>query len=402
MGTPPIVIVGGGFAGINAAKSLSGHGELPPIYLIDGAGEATMVPGLPDVLSGRVPTSAFARPIEELFTSTGNTSVKVIRDTVLQVDLTKRRVTATSGEFDYSALILAAGSEPEFHGFEPEEGRLYTVHTLENALAYRRAIEDRLQRVASEPQKVQEVHAVIVGGGYTGIEVAACLRLGLAEATIKPRITIVELADEVLPFMSEKRRGKVVDYLKEIDVDLRTGTGLSQLKGETATLSDGSVLKNSVVCWAAGMRAPRIEIAGSIETTRDHRIETNDYLQVPGYPEVFVAGDMAALRKDGELLRRAVNFSFYSGKQAGKNAAAFLRNKALDPFKPVDLGWIIPLGGLSTGRIFGSLLVGGRFGLRLHYLMCGFRHFGVKEGWEFYKTAFHLDRSPARLLARPS
>ena len=358
-----------------------------------------MVSGLPDVLSGRVPRFAFARPLEELFASTGDGEVRVVRDRVVKVDLPGRRVVGSSGDYEYGALILAAGSEPEYHGFEPEGANLYTVHRLESAMDYRQAVEARLQGSASKAQRSDDVNAVIVGGGYTGIEVAACLRLGLSDTSARPRITIVELADGVLPFMNEKRRKRVVDYLGEIDVDLRTGTGLSRLKGETATLSDDTILENSVVCWAAGMRAPRIEIAGSIETTRDHRIETNDYLQLPGYPEVFVAGDMAALKKGGELLRRAVNFSYYSGSQAGKNAGAFLRERPLTPFKPVDLGWIIPLGGLSTGKIFGSIPVGGRFGLRLHYLMCGFRHFGVRQGWEFYKTGFHLNRAPARLLS---
>ena len=145
------------------------------------------------------------------------------------------------------------------------------------------------------------------------------------------------------------------------------------------------------------MRASPIELPERVERTRDGRIMTNEYLQIPEYPLLFAAGDAAALTRDGQQLRRAVNFSYYSGRVAGRNAVAQRAGRALKPFRAVDLGWVIPLGTESSGRIFGGIPVGGKLGLRMHYFMNGFRHFGGGRAGDFYATALNLRRQPEPL-----
>jgi NADH dehydrogenase len=169
------------------------------------------------------------------------------------------------------------------------------------------------------------------------------------------------------------------------------------LTEERAELSNGDQIVDPVVCWSAGMKAELEEITGSVERARDGRIRVNESLQITEYPEVFVAGDAANLEKDGAPLRRAVNFSYYSGRRAGENAAALVTGETLRRFNPVDLGWVIPLSGDSTGRLLGAIPIGGTLGLRLHYFMCGLRHFGSDERGEFYKTAGYLKRNPGLL-----
>lgn len=386
METPRVYVIGGGFAGVQAARAVARRSSHAAVTLIDRNDYATMVPALPDVLSGRVRTGALAQP---LGAAVGE-GVALVQEEVEHVDLTARQIRTSGGVRGYDYLVITNGSTPAYFGFEPDGGTLHTVHSLESARDFRRAAEAHLSADPRAP-------VVIVGGGYTGLEVASCLTAGGAAGGAEPRITVVELADTVLGFLRQGERERILRYFDSIGVDIRTGTSLARYDGETAVLSDGTEIEGALVCWAAGMRASTDGIAGTLEQTRDGRMRTTAALQLPAHPEVFVAGDAAALEKDGAVARRAVNFSFYSGRRAGENVAAALAGRPLRDFRPTDLGWIIPLGEESVGRVFGAIRVGGRLGLRMHYAMCGFRRFAGGYAGEFYRTALKLSRVPEPL-----
>lgn len=350
-----------------------------------------MVPALPDVVSGRVRVDAIAHPLEEAVGSATRSDaghgVEVIADEVERLDLASRRIHTRQSSYDYDYLVIANGSAPAYFGFEAADGTLHTVHSLETARKFRGAVESHLRANPSAP-------IVIVGAGYTGLEVAACLRTGAANADARPDITVVDVADSILGFLTDGERRRIRSYFDSIDVEIRTGTALESYYGGTAVLSDGTRIADSLVCWAAGMRAQPLPIDGEVERTRDGRLRTTAALQLPQHPEVFAAGDAAALWKGDTTARRAVNFSYYSGRRAGANVAAAIAGRPLRDFRPVDLGWIIPLGEESVGRVFGAFRVGGSMGLRMHYLMCGFRHFAGARAGEFYRTALRLSRRP--------
>jgi NADH dehydrogenase len=383
METPRVYVIGGGFAGVQAARAVARRTRGAAVTLFDRNDYATMVPALPDIVSGRFRTEMLAQPLQR---SLGE-GVTLAQEEVEHIDLTAREIRSSAATHRYDYLVISSGSTPAYFGFEPDDGRLHSVHSLETALAFRRAVEEHLSADPHAP-------VVIVGGGYTGLEVASCLTVGAAARGASPRITVVELSDTVLGFLEDRERERILRYFDSIGVDIRTGTSLERYAGGPAHLSDGSVVENALVCWAAGMRASTDGIEGTLERTRDGRIRTTPALQVPAHPEVFVAGDAAALEKKGDVARRAVNFSFYSGRRAGENVAAAIAGRPLREFRPTDLGWIIPLGDESVGRLFGVVPVGGRLGLRLHYTMCGFRRFTGGYAGEFYRTALHLSRTP--------
>ena len=386
MSAKQLLVVGAGFAGLEAVAALRRRAPDAEVTLIDANSYATMVPALPDIVSGRIPQNAFATPLSEVV----DPAVRLVQDRIEAVDLKRRVLSGGKESYNYELLILAAGSKPNFFGFEPEGGTLHSVHSYPAALSFRHAFEEKA-RSGARPE------VVIVGGGYTGLEVAASLRYGTRESGVEPRIRIVELAEEIVTFLPEKIRRRIKEYLQDRQIELLTGTSLERLVGETAHLSNGERVENALVCWSAGMRASQDEVEGNVARARDGRLETNEFLQLPEHPEVFVAGDAAALKKEEQPLRRAVNFSIYSGRRAGMNAAALVGGERLRPFKPVDLGWVIPLSEISTGRVLGSMPVGGSLGLRLHYFMCGFRHWGARRTWEFYRTAARLSRKPGSM-----
>ncbi len=142
--------------------------------------------------------------------------------------------------------------------------------------------------------------------------------------------------------------------------------------------------------WAGGTKFSIPEIRGNLKPLPDGRIIVNEYLQIPAHPEVFAAGDSAAVKdSSGNYIRKAVNFAWFGGKHAGKNISRLAGSKKLRPFKPVDPGWIIPLHEKAVGRLFGFIRAKGRLPLRLHYLLCGIRNYG-KNRLAFVKTAITL------------
>ncbi len=261
----------------------------------------------------------------------------------------------------------------------------HSVHTYQGALKFRQTIETRLAAAGA-------LDILVVGAGYTGLETAVALRHGIERSGRTPTVTVVDAADHILPMVNEKERRRIRSYLDKNDIVVRTGTVVTNVSRDnemvTARLSDGTSLVNPVVSWAGGMTGTAAALGLDVETTRDGRVVTTDGLQIPGHPGVFVAGDAVAITGgDGSVFRRAVNVSYYSGRRAGKNVAAVLAGKAPKPFHPVDLGWVIPLGAESVGRVFGVFRVGRRLGVRLHYFMSGFRHFGGGRGLRFYGRA---------------
>lgn len=386
-----VIVLGGGFAGLQAVKTLVKKAPNAELTLIDANAYATMLPALPDVLSGRVPRWALTRSFTDILPK----GVRLLQDTITAMDFGARLLTGLHGTYRYDYLVVANGSRPAFFGFTPSSGTLHTLHSYTAAESLR-------AELLRSSRETDHTTLVVVGGGYTGLEVATFAHHGFADLRPGLSILVVERADSILSFVPEKGRRKVLAYLQSIEVELKTGVSLEELNSTVAKLSDGTTVHNPVVCWTAGMQGANDTIAGSVDQTRDKRLQTNEYLQLPVHPEVFVAGDAAALGKghaaalsNGDaVLRRALIFAYDSGRLAADNCVRVMQGRELRAFHPVDPGWVIPLGGMSLGKLFGFLPVGGRWGLRLHYFLAGIRHFGAAQAWEFMKTALFLGRAP--------
>jgi NADH dehydrogenase len=382
-----IVVIGGGFAGGQAVEAVRRADAAATIHLIDRTGLATMLPALPDLMSGRLRRSALTRPLNEIFKD----SADLITGEVHRINPKDRTVELEGRTLRYDAAVISAGSVPVPPPALFSEFPIHTVHDFESASGLR-------ERIAGELRKGRRPQVLIVGAGYTGLETAAAIR-GSTQVSPAPAVTVVDAAENILPMVSPKARAKIVANLTARGVDLRIATGVASAAEGTVVLTDGSRIDDPIICWTAGMRASPIELPEEVERTRDGRIITNEFLQVPKFPSLYAAGDSAALIRDGQYLRRAVNFSYYSGRAAGRNAMAQLAGRVQKPFRPVDLGWVIPLGTISSGRVLGGIPVGGKLGLRMHYFMSGFRHFRGGSRGEFFATALNLRHQPEPLDA---
>ena len=371
---PRTVIIGGGFAGRQACKAL--HGTDTDVWLIDPSPVTVMIPSLPDLAGGWIPERLIQRPLGELLPKT----VTIVQKTVSLIDLDATRVVANGETFLYDHLLIAAGSVSDFHGMGGPRDLMHPLASLPDALR----IQDDF---ASYLRETDRSHVFVSGGGYTGLELAMSLFYRARASGKDCRVTVVDPALQILPFLPDSKRQTLLDFLANLDVEIRLGTTVEKFDGRNV-VSNGKTDENVFFCWAAGSTFAVPEIKGAIARLRDGRLKVRPDISLPNYPNVFAAGDAAAFERRGQMLRKAVNFAFHGGRHAGRNIARQLHGKPTRPFRPVDLGYVIPLHVASVGRLPGGLWVKGRLGVRLHYLMCGIRNYSIANFASCLKLAW--------------
>ncbi len=375
-----LVILGGGFAGLRAASGASALIRSGvEVLLVDRNSFATMIPSLPDAAGGRMNPDFLKEDIRALLPD----GMRFLQAEIRGINLERREIETGRGLERYDALVLATGSEAQCGPYEAMRSRIHPLARLEDAERIRDEFSDYCRRAPSP-------RCVMAGAGYTGLELAGNLAALAEKLGKRVAFTIVEKAPAILPFLNAREKRRVDGFLARNSFDLRMGVSLESLDGGTIRLTDGTIFKDAFLCWSVGTCFSVNRVEGRMERLTDGRIKVSRELQVPAHPEVFACGDAAAMEHRGGYLRKAVNFAFYSGLRAGKNAAAFLLEHKMKPFRPVDLGWVIPLVDDSVGRIMGGLPVWGRTGLRLHYFMCGYRNFSGRNMRAFIRMALRL------------
>lgn len=363
-----IFIVGGGFAGVKAAKELAAKvSNDNDIYLIDKNDYTTMLPNLPEVVSGRLNEGDITESIIKLIPK----QVNFLREEVTGVNFEERKISTKDNEYNYDYLIFGLGSTTNFFGFNDNLSKVNVLDSLEAAKKVR-------NKFLKHIENRTEINLVISGAGFTGIELACNLYDLAKKSGKKINVSMVDLTKKVLPMLSEKSATHVVDKLNKMKFKIYTENQVKNFDGENVTLKNDEIIKDVFFCWCSGVKAP-LKPVGNYESLPDGRIVVNNFLNIDNYPEVYVAGDAAAIKDSkGNVLRRAVTFSQMSGKHAGKNIAATINGRENTQFRPIDLGWIIPMYITSVGVAMG-VEVRGRKGIFMHYLICGIKNYSVNN-----------------------
>jgi NADH dehydrogenase len=296
------------------------------------------------------------------------------------VDLEDQTLTTARTTYAWDYLVLAAGAVTDFHGFDQHLEDVHKLDSLDDARRMRQAF-------ATYADGAEQPHAVVVGGGYTGMQLACNLKYAGRECTPRPKITVVELKDHILPFMPAWVRDYMCRRAGQHGIELRPGLSVAEFDGRDVHLSDGTLLKHVFLAWAAGTTRTITRLRGNHEQLDDGRLVVDDCLRVPEHEGAFVAGDCAAIRSHGSYLRKAVNFSLGSGRCAGGNIANALRGRRPSTFRPVDLGWVIPFCDVGVGEVLSKYRVRGRVPLSLYCAMCGLRNYNWKNRLYFWRKA---------------
>ncbi|WP_250548491.1 NAD(P)/FAD-dependent oxidoreductase [Pseudonocardia sp. H11422] len=357
---PRIVIVGGGFAGFHAARSLSRR-------LQDGAAEIVLVsptdyflylPLLPEVAAGALDPRRVSVSLTAALPG-----VRLVLGEVDGVDLDRSQVSwvdpeGRRGTVGYDRLVLAVGSVHKLLPIPGVADHATGFRGIPEALYLRDHIVRQLELAATTDdaeERAARCTFVVVGAGYTGTEVAAQGVLFTEElARRQPllrgrpiRWMLVDLAERVLPELDERLSATADRVLRRRGVDVRTGQSIDQAGPEGVRLSTGEEVPTRTLVWCVGVRPdPLVSDLGL--STDQGRLEVDEYLTVPGHPEVFACGDAAAVpdvARPGRTTAMTAQHAVRQGKLAGRNVAASLGYGTRRGYRHNDLGFVVELGG---------------------------------------------------------
>jgi NADH:ubiquinone reductase (H+-translocating) len=385
-----VVILGGGFAGLAAARGLR---EAPvEVLLIDRANHHTFQPLLYQVATAGLSAPQVAAPIRHILRRQANAHVML--GEAVAVDTAGRRVMLADGEVRYDYLIVACGVTHSYFGNDHWAETAPGLKTLQDALDIRRRVLlafERAERALSSVERDACLTFIVVGAGPTGVELAGTLA-EIARHTLtgefrnidpaRAHILLLEGGSRALPGYPPSLSEKAGRQLRRLGVDLRLHTRVADIHPAGVALENGATLSARTIIWAAGVQA--VALAGSLPAPRDRagRVEVTATLQLPDFDDVYVAGDIAAIVQDGEPVPGVA----YAAKQMGSYAARAISRRArgdhspLPPFRYRDRGSLATIGREAAVAVFpGGIKLSGLLAwwswLFVHiYFLIGFRN----------------------------
>ncbi|MGN9810474.1 NAD(P)/FAD-dependent oxidoreductase [Micromonospora sp. BQ11] len=358
MTKPRVVIVGAGFAGYHAAKTLSrlakGRAE---IVVLNATDYFLYLPLLPEVAAGVVEPTRISVPLAGTLPG-----VRVVVGEADHVDLQNRWVGFTQPEGDhnrlaYDRLVLAVGSVNKLLPIPGVTEYAHGFRSLPEALFLHDHVVRQIE-LAEQAEDPDEQRAratfVVVGAGYTGTEVAAHGQLFTDALTrhrtrlkIRPRWMLLDVAPRALPELNERMSKTAHRVLDRRGVDVRMGTSVAEATADGVKLTDGDYVPTCTLVWCVGVRPdPFVSHLGL--RTEKGRLVTDEFLNVPGFPEVYACGDAAAVpdvTRPGEICTMTAQHAQRQGKLAARNIAASYGMGRRRTYKHHDLGWVVDLGG---------------------------------------------------------
>ena len=384
---PHVVIVGGGFAGLWAARALAGAPVR--ITLIDRQNDHLFQPLLYQVATAGLSAPDIAAPLRHILRRQANVEVRLAE--VTDIDVTARRVwlgADASLEFEY--LLLATGATHAYFGHEEWAQYAPGLKTLDDALHLRRHLLLAFERAEAEVDPANRaawLNFAIVGGGPTGVELAGTLA-EIARHTLKSefrnidpshaRIRLIEAGPRILSSFPPDLSGAAQRQLERLGVEVSTNSAVTDINAMGYRIGDAFVASRTVV-WAAGVAASPLARALDVPLDRAGRVRVCADLSVPGHPEIFVAGDLAAVEHHG----RPVPGVAPAAKQMGRHVAAAIRARIAarpsSPFEYRDYGNLATIGRMAAivhlGRLKLSGLLAWWFWLAAHvFFLIGFRN----------------------------
>jgi NADH:ubiquinone reductase (H+-translocating) len=349
-----VVIVGGGFAGLGCAKELAKHDHVQTT-LLDKNNYHQFQPLLYQVATSLLAPSDIAHSLRAVFADQDNVDVKLAE--ISAVDTAAKTVRSTDGEeWAADALVLAAGSQPNFFHTPGAAEHSFPLYSLENATDLRSRILGLFEQVDRDPKRVERgaLNFVIVGGGPTGVEVAGALADMLA-VTVPAEyrdldmgaahIYLLDYGDALLKPFSDKAHGYVAKVLTERKVELRLGTGVKEIGPGHATFSDGAVMATRCVIWGGGITAAPVAAEGGLAQGHGGRVDVQPDLTLAGSPGVYAVGDIANIPgPDQKPLPQLGSVALQTGQTAASNILADFEGGSRAPFAYRDKGIMAMIG----------------------------------------------------------
>jgi NADH dehydrogenase len=362
-----VVILGAGFAGLNAARKLGGARDIE-VTVVDRENHHLFQPLLYQVAMAALSPADIAAPIRSLLSSA---NTRIIKAAVQRIDVAAKRVMTDAGEFAYDYLLVACGAQHAYFGHEEWEPYAPGLKTLSQATEIRRRVLEAFEAAEREPDaqaRRRHLTFVVVGGGPTGVELAGAIgemsRYTLARdfRSIDPRQTrvmLVEAGPRILPAFDAKLAARAMRDLESLGVQVWTSAKVTEVNAQGVIIGNEQIAAATVL-WGAGVRASDVGRTLGVEVDQVGRVLVNPDLSIAHHPEVFVAGDLArCIGPDGKPLPGVALVAMQQGVFVAKTIKNELAGKARASFEYFDMGQLATIGrSRAVCEVFGVRLTG--------------------------------------------
>jgi len=416
---PHIVVLGAGFAGLTFCQKFPS--ALAKITVVDRQNHHLFQPLLYQVATAGLSAPDIAQPIRSILAN--REDVTVLMAEVQAIDLKAKRIRLDQGEMSYDYLVLALGGVTSYFGHDEWAEFAPGLKTLNDALAIRRRVLlsfERAETETDEAKRKELLTTIVVGGGPTGVELAGAIA-ELARKVLRKdfshidparaHVILVEGADRILLQFPDDLAASGKEQLEKLGVEVRTNRKVKTLRENEIEFTDGQVLRAGNIVWGAGVGAIPLTRALGVEVDRAGRIKVAPDCSIPGFPQAFALGDLAALTDaNGKAVPGVSPAAMQMAKHAAKIIEAEIRGqpsaKDRPPFKYWDKGSMATIGRSSAVAMIGKLRFSGLLawlawlGVHLVFLI-GFRNrIAVFSQWVYsyftYKRGARIITGPVR------
>jgi NADH:ubiquinone reductase (H+-translocating) len=351
---PRVIIVGGGFGGIQLAKNLKN--KEVQVLMLDRHNYHTFQPLLYQVATGGLEADSIAFPLRKIFKGQKNFTFR--NTEVLKIYPERKAVETTIGEFYYDYLVIATGSDSNFFGSKELEHYTMPMKTIPEALNLRSMLLQNLEEALIETDPVKKaglLNFVVVGGGPTGVELSGALselkrhvlKKDYPELDITAvNIYLIEGSHELLGPMSPQAKRASKEFLEEMGVKVLVDVRVSSYDGEVIKLSSGQDIVTKNVLWSAGVKGEVIDGIPAEKLVRGGRIKVDTINRIDGFNDIFAIGDVAAMVTEEHPMGHpgVAPAAMQQGKHLAKNLIRMLNNEQPEPFRYFDKGSMATVG----------------------------------------------------------
>ena len=364
---PHVIVVGGGFAGLGCARRLAKNDGVR-VTLLDRNNYHQFQPLLYQVATSQLTATDVAFSLRALFRNHPNVDVKLVE--VASLDPATCTVTTTDGEtWDGDAVVLAAGSQPNFFGTPGADNNSFPLYSLDDAERLRSRIIGVFEDADRDPSLLDRgaLNFVVVGGGPTGVETAGALADMISQTMIveyrdlavtRAKVHIVDLGHNLLAPFSDRAHDYVAKVLRRKGVHLHMGVKVTEVAPGGVRLADGTTIESRCVVWGGGIGAPPVAAAAGLPQGAGGRIDVQPDLTVPGFRRVYAVGEVANIAGPvGHPLPQLGSVALQSGVWAANNLLADFNGEPPQPFRYRDKGIMAMIGrsGLGGGAAIAAM-----------------------------------------------
>ncbi len=352
-----IVLIGGGFAGLNLAKSLTNVNDFE-IVLVDKINYNFFPPLLYQVATGFLETSSISYPFRKMFSSAKN--IRFWLGELTEIIPEQNKIILSNGELTYDYLVIAAGTTTNYFGMENVKANAIPMKTLEDALNMRNILLQRIEAasITTDPEEQKQLLTMVVaGGGPTGVEISGMFA-EMSKTIFKKeypelkqlqeaKIYLVDGGEALLSPMSRQSQTDTLEAITQLGVTVKLNTHVIDFDGNTVSFDDGSSIKTKNLLWAAGVTAIRFAGIPNESYGRGNRLVVDSINKVKGTENIFAIGDTSYQDSDKNFPNghpQVAQVAMQQGKCLAKNLQLIQSNKTIKPFEYDDKGSMAIIG----------------------------------------------------------